>query len=188
VPSKQGARREAPIGPSPLSPEPSSVLFDLRTASSTSGGAVLYDCTYSARGRTARFQLRLVQKGPWSNEDFPVASARVEFLAVGGSENGALMEDLMKALDAKQVPASSPRVSDLAFGAVLLGVTQSKDPSGGFSDKPKGDWETIKVFLPRGGDDAEFFLNINPVAGKAEFSIKDSDYGDYVVAQLAKVL
>jgi hypothetical protein len=98
------------------------------------------------------------------------------------------MEDLMKALDAKQVPASSPRVSDLAFGAVLLGVTQSKDPSGGFSDKPKGDWETIKVFLPRGGDDAEFFLNINPVAGKAEFSIKDSDYGDYVVAQLAKVL
>jgi hypothetical protein len=32
------------------------------------------------------------------------------------------------------------------------------------------------------------FLNTDPKAGKAEFSIKDPDCGDAVLAELAKVL
>jgi hypothetical protein len=32
------------------------------------------------------------------------------------------------------------------------------------------------------------FLNLNPVSGEAEFSMKDPYYGDYVLEQLAKVL
>ena len=38
------------------------------------------------------------------------------------------------------------------------------------------------------GDEGEVFLNLAPALGKAEFSIKDSDYGNFVVGQLAKVL
>jgi hypothetical protein len=46
----------------------------------------------------------------------------------------------------------------------------------------------VKIFLPKGGDDGEVFLNFNAVLGKGEFSIKDSDYGDYLLRELAKVL
>ena len=39
-----------------------------------------------------------------------------------------------------------------------------------------------------GGDQGEVFFNFSPKLKKAEFEIKDSDYGDFVVAELAKVL
>ena len=37
-------------------------------------------------------------------------------------------------------------------------------------------------------DEAVVFLNLNPVLGKGKFSIKDSEYGDYLLRELAKVL
>lgn len=56
----------------------------------------------------------------------------------------------------------------------------------GFVVVLKGNWIAAKLFF--GGDQGEVFLNLNPALGKAEFSIKDSDYGDYVIGELAKVL
>jgi hypothetical protein len=48
---------------------------------------------------------------------------------------------------------------------------------------------TIKLFLPKGGhDQGEVFLNLNPLLGKGEFSLKDSDFGDYLLKQFAQVL
>ena len=44
----------------------------------------------------------------------------------------------------------------------------------------------MKIFLA--GDQSEVFLNLNPTTNKGEFSIKDVDYGDVVIAELAKVL
>ena len=117
-----------------------------------------------------------------------MARAEGRFIAVEGSDNSLLLVDLKKALDAKNIPQRTSRVKEIAFDAVLLGDHQSRDEAGGFHDNPSGDWVLVKVFLPKGGDDGEVFLNINPVLGKAEFSIKDSDYGDYLVAQFAKVL
>ena len=38
------------------------------------------------------------------------------------------------------------------------------------------------------GGEGEVFLNLNPATNNAEFSIKDADYGDIVLAELAKVL
>jgi hypothetical protein len=46
----------------------------------------------------------------------------------------------------------------------------------------------MKAFLSEGESEGEAFLNFNSAVGKAEFSIKDSDYGDFVMAELAKVL
>jgi hypothetical protein len=118
----------------------------------------------------------------------PIAAAEGKFLAVAGSENSALLEDLMKTLEAKRLPTPGTREAELAFDAAVLGEKQSRSSAGGYSDNPPGDWKLIKIFLPKGGDEGEVFLNVNPVLGKAEFSIKDSDYGDYVLGQLAKVL
>jgi hypothetical protein len=69
-----------------------------------------------------------------------------------------------------------------------LGEKLSREKDGSQSPDPPGDWTSMKIFLPKGGDDGEFFLDVNPVLGKAEFSVKDSDYADYVLRELAKVL
>ena len=36
----------------------------------------------------------------------------------------------------------------------------------------------VKLFLLKGGDDGEVFLNTNPLLGKGEFSIKDGHYSE----------
>ena len=150
-------------------------------------GVQLYDCTYVAGGKTARFRLEFKQTRPMSS-DIPVAPGEGKFLAVADSDNSVLLEDLKKALDARHMPGRSPRIPELAFDAVVLGEKQSRSTSG-FSSQPPGDWMLIKLFFPKGrGDEAEVFLNFNPVLGKGEFSIKDSDYGDYLLREFAKVL
>ena len=67
-------------------------------------------------------------------------------------------------------------------------LAEHQNEGGGYCEIPCGDWTAMKIFLPKGGDDGEVFLNLNPVSGKAEFSIKDSDYGDYLLEHFARVL
>ncbi len=45
----------------------------------------------------------------------------------------------------------------------------------------------MKIFIGE-NDEGQVFLNINPDLRKGEFSIKDSEYGNFVLAQLARVL
>jgi hypothetical protein len=165
--------------------EPGSVQFDLKPLST--GNLRSFECTYQARGKTARFRFEIKQREPMPGTIL-MAAAEGKFLAVQGSDNSALLQDLKKALDAKQIPTDWRRVKELPFDAVVLAENQSRGPSGGFSSSPPGDWIAIKIFLPRGRDEGEVFLNINPVLGKGEFSIKDSDYGDYLLREFAKVL
>lgn len=177
------------IAPSLQTDEPSSLVFSIKPSTVSSGLNIsqIYDCTYEARGRTARFRFQFIQ-GPAYGDGIPLASAEGRFLAVAGSDDTVLLEDLKKALEAKQPAKKFPKAPELAFDAVVLGQRQSRDPSGGFSDNPAGDWIATKIFLPKGGDEGEVYFNFNPVLGKAEFSIKDSDYGDYVLREFGKVL
>jgi hypothetical protein len=169
--------------------ESPSVLFDLKPSSGAVDGQGfrLYDCTYQAQGKTAKFRLQFKQDRPMSG-DFPIAPGEGKFLAVSGSDSSVLLKDLRKALEAKAIPGKPRRIAELAFDAAVIGEHQSRESSGGFSSTPAGDWMAIKIFLPKGGDDAEVFLNLNPVLGKGEFSIKDSDYGDYLLKEFAQVL
>jgi hypothetical protein len=66
----------------------------------------------------------------------------------------------------------------------------SRDKNGGFSLRPRGSWITMKIFLtvPGKDEEAEVFLNLSTSSQKGEFSIKDPDYGDDVLGQLARVL
>ena len=166
------------------------VMFDMHPSksASTPPDARLYDCVYEKAGKIARFRLEFKQNGPLAGE-IPVARGEGRFLAVPDSDNAVLLQDLRKALDAQHLPEKSPRAAGLAFDAVVLGEKQSRDSSGGYSSNPAGDWILIKLFFPKGsGDKGEVFLNLNPVLGKGEFSIKDSDYGDYLLTEFAKVL
>lgn len=188
VPEKEKSS-DVKVEPPVPGEEPPSVLFDMKPSSASldSAGFRFYDCTYHVEGKTARFRLQFKQNRAMAGE-IPIAPGEGKFLAVAGSENSILLRDLKTALDAKKIPTSSPRVKELAFDAIVLGENQSRNSSGGFAETPPGDWILIKIFLPKGGDDGEVFLNLNPVLGKGEFSIKDSDYGDYLLKEFAKVL
>ena len=185
--AEKGDRSDDKLGAPIQADEPPTVVFNIDPLPAPSADIHLYECTYKASGKTARFRLRYKQTSPFAG-DLPVGSAEGSFLAVSGSESFVLLEDLKKALDARKFPPKVSRIKELPFDAAILGQRQSRDASGGFSGRPKGDWTLLKLFLPKGGDDGEVFLNINSVLGKAEFSMKDSDYGDYVLGQLARVL
>jgi hypothetical protein len=170
--------------------EPPTVMFDLSPSASRadSPNAKMYDCTYGARGKTAKFQIQLVLGAPLKMDAKSAEFTEGKFISVSGSENATLLEDLKVALEAKRTPTNLKRKATLPFDLVVLGEKQSRDSEGGYSSKPAGDWTAAKMFLPSGGDDGEVYLNLNFVLGKGEFSIKDSDYGDYLLQEFAKVL
>jgi hypothetical protein len=46
----------------------------------------------------------------------------------------------------------------------------------------------MKILIGKGEQEGDMFLNLNPVIKKGQFSIKDPEYGDILLAQLARVL
>src|SRR5262249_12842937 len=141
-----------------------------------------------AKGRIARFRLQFKQGHTVDDEPIPIATGEGKFLVVPSSDNSALLADLRKALQATKVPSPSSRMAELPFSAVIFGDKMSRNADGSYSAKPPGNWIVIKIFLPKDGDEGQVFLNLNPNEGKGEFSLKDPDYGDYLLTELAKVL
>jgi hypothetical protein len=107
-----------------------------------------------------------------------------------GSDASVLLVDLKTALEAKKLPAKVKRANRVPFNYAILGQNQTRDPDGGFRNNPPGTWTAMKIFFDSGTDDGEceVFLNFSGESSKAEFSEKDVDYGDLVLAKLASVL
>jgi len=162
-----------------------SVQFDIKPLESKAGAAQ-WVATYSARGKTARFRIELSATTPSKSTDFPLSFAKGRILSEPGSDASVLLVDLKKALEAKTIPTSVGRVASLPFEFVILGKEQLRSSDGSFSGSPAGERVNMKMFLANG--EGEVFLNLNPTTNKGEFSIKDADYGDVVIAELAKVL
>jgi hypothetical protein len=161
------------------------LMFSLRPADGTSSDNVKrYQAAYVGDGKTARFDIELTMARP--SGQILVAFTKGKFIAVPNSDASSLLAALQKTLQAKSLPSNTVRVSELPFSAALLGDHVSHSPNGGFAVKPPGNWTTIKLFLGNGS--SEVYLNLNPVLGKGEFAIKDQDYGDGVLQELAKVL
>jgi hypothetical protein len=170
-------------------PDTNSVGFDIEPA--LEPHTSVWIGTYHSQGKTARFRFQL---GPAKTSDYPIPNVRVtsgrgKFTSVNGSEADVLLNDLKIALEAKKVPAKVPRVAELPFTYVTFREHQSQALSdGGFNNKPRGHWTVSKIFIGEGEHECEFFLNFNPIMKKGQFSIKDPDYGDEILEQLAKVL
>jgi len=123
-----------------------------------------------------------------AGDNFRMSSGQGAILSESGSDASTMLAALKKALEAKHLPASVRKTSRVPFEYVILGEHDSQAQGGGFSVKPPGNWTAMKIFLGDGDDECEVFLNFNPVSRKAQFSEKDIDYGDMVVAKLATVL
>jgi hypothetical protein len=192
--SQSGCKAKPPA-PKPALSEPgirddASVNFDISPLPS-SDGKRLWFATYASQGKVAKFEIEL---GPFEVPDsksapgFNFRFGKGSINAVAGSDASGLLIDLKKALAAKDTPSIIRRVTRLDFTCVIIGENQSLSSGGGFADNPSGDWTAMKIFLPTGDDNAEVFLNFNAKTGKAQFSQKDPDYGDPVLAKLATVL
>jgi hypothetical protein len=180
-------KSSVPVGPlaQPYDDAEGSVQFDIKPLEGKPGAA-RWAATYSARGKTAKFRVELAATTPAKETDFPFSIGKGRILSEPGSNASILLVDLKKALEAKTIPTNVGRVASLPFEFVILGKEQLRSSDGSFSGNPAGEWVNMKIFLA--GDQSEVFLNLNPTTNKGEFSIKDVDYGDIVIAELAKVL
>jgi hypothetical protein len=170
--------------------DPNSVGFDI-AQQPTNDGSRQFLATYSDQGKTARFVISLAPSksmDPEAGGLVKMSSGQGAILALSGSDAGPMLVALMKALEAKHLPAHVQRASRLPFDYVILGEQNSQVNGGGMTVDNKGNWTAMKIFIGEGEDESEVFLNFNTVSGKAQFSEKDIDYGDAAVAKLATVL
>lgn len=161
------------------------LMFDIQSVSSNTK-VQRYRATYEAEGKVAKFEFEVISK---ESSDFPpVAFTSGKLISVPGSDSSVFLRNLKTTLEAKALPAAAARVAELPFTAAILGEHQSHAADGGFFTKPSGNWTCMKIFIGKQEDPAEVFLDFNPVLHKGEFSIKDPDYGDDVLRELATVL
>jgi hypothetical protein len=171
-------------------PSSGSVGFDLRPLPSLTG-STRWKAIYAAKGKMATFIVELdpgKRSGGSSPSDFPITFGDGKFVAEPGSNASVLLIALKAALEAKSLPKDVPRTTSVPFTYVIIGENESQASGGGFNATPQGNWTAIKLFMGNGEQESEVFFNVNSAIGKGEFSIKDSDYGDLLLAQFAKVL
>ena len=174
----------------PYISDPNSVGFDISPLPSNDRSR-RWLATYSDQNKTAKFTIEIGPSAPTDSEadgGLKMSSGSGAILAVADSHASTMLVALAKALEAKHVPAHIQRASRLPFTYVILAESNSQASGGGFSAKPTGNWTAMKIFIGDGIDEAEVFLNFNPASRKAQFSEKDIDYGDTVLAKLATVL
>jgi hypothetical protein len=173
----------SPAADGPYFPGEGDVGFDILPVAGSEGSQGWFATYTDQEGKTTKFRIELVPTARAGDKS--LASGRGRFLAETGSGPIPLLESLKRALQAKRMPSNVKRMDTLPFDYVVLGENETRSPNG-FHDKPKGNWTTMKIFLAKGK--GEVFLNVNSVAHKAEFSIKDPAYGDIVLVELAKIL
>lgn len=146
----------------PPSPDDITVRFATRIAfGSDKALPLVFDANYAGPGSTARFRISL------TNE-------RVVLSAVPGSDARSFLVALRRALHATHVPKAVRRVKRLSLDVAILGY------------KPATGLIRSKLFFRN--DTGETYLNLNLKTGFGEFSLKDEEYGDVVIAELAKVV
>lgn len=161
------------------------VQFKLTPSANTGfgNGRSEWLATYDSPNGPARFVISL--EGSFGAA---IGSGTSGFIqSVPGSQRREFLEQLARALHAKGGIPSSKRVNRLVFDVAILGRQQTRiAPEAGFTSKPPGNWIATKLFLANGA--GEVYLNLNPKDGIGDFSMKDEEYADVVLRELASVL
>jgi hypothetical protein len=158
-----------------------------RLASQTAGEA-----HYLAElGTTCRFEIRIGEGTPGGDNQFDFSFAPAAISRRPETDCTGFLHDLAPELGfAGKLPAPQT-VERLEESVVILGKNQSRAEenaqiAGAFVAEPPGAWMAMKLFLAAG--EGEVFLNLNEQDGVGEFSLKDEEYGEIVVTELARVL
>ncbi len=165
-----------------------SVFVDIGPDGHQTDSNLRYLATFTKNGKTARFAIEFqAEKNLDSQAGMRIRSGRGSFIADPRSQNTELLADLKSALAAHTIPKESIRIRELPFTFIFLGENDELGKDGGLVGSATGHWVGAKLFLgPR--QETEMFFNFEKPGGKAEFSMKDEEYGDDLLKELAKVL
>lgn len=174
---------QVPVGGS--NPGPSPLPFQISDGPSEWDPSKPADwlCSVTTGKQGAKFRVHIDALRPMEREMF---SGKGRFIAEPGSEASEYLQHLKSALSAKQFPTNAKRVESLPFEIVVLGRNRAHKTPIGFSGP--GSWTAAKLFLGQGDTESQVFFNLDPAHREGEFSMKDEEYGDAVLAELAKVL
>jgi len=171
-------------------PSDESVAFELEPVQG-GDGSQQWIGTYASQGKVARFRMDF---GPLESPPGKTAAeSKIKFgegtlIPEPASDSSVLLADLQKALHAKTRPRPAEKRTSVPFTYAKIGENLSQASGGGFSETPPGNWTALKLIFGSEDKEGEVFLNINSNIKKGQFSMKDTDYGDRVLAELAKVL
>ena len=171
-------------------PDEPSVTIDLEPLQSDSQSQ-RWMGAYVSGGKVARFRIELgpAKAAPAQiTSEFTFKFGEGRLLPERGSDSIVLLADLQKALQAKTLPSTPPQKKTVPFPYANLGDNLSQAGGGGLTQDPPGHWTALKLFFGEGDQESQVFLNINSSIRKAQFAIKDPDYGNLAMAEFAKVL
>jgi hypothetical protein len=143
----------------------------------------------SHEGPPFTFRLEMVLKTPQGDTPFCFSNGAI--LRDPGKDGTLFLKEVAHVIQAiDDVPQASERVDRLDVSTAFLGTSLSRQGgndviAGTFSSKPGGNWICFKLFLADG--EGEVYVNINPVLGQGEISIKDPEYAEAVLREFAKV-
>ena len=147
------------------------------------GEWTFFDCQAS-RVATVVFTVGVASKsGPGK---VPVAWGNA-VLSVKDREAGARFVELFGKVFSGKLPPPVQRVhvpAPLAIKTAILGQNMDRESKGGFSGEA-GEWMATKWFPEHDGHAGEVYFNYNLAQRQGEFSEKDADYADDLVALFA---
>jgi hypothetical protein len=101
-----------------------------------------------------------------------------------------LLKDIgrvLRAANADDIIAKASKTDEVPYRAAISGENLSRNPQTGyFVMRPAGGWLTTKVFI--GPKNSEFNINIDTEGLKLEINPVGAEFGNGVLAELAKVL
>ena len=164
--------------------DPNTVRFNIAKVRNINIGKEMasWQATYDAPSGSAKFIINV--ELPINAKVHPVSISKGSFKRVEGSKPSALLIALKKALEAKRIPVPLEKLNELNFDVAILENNSTLEQNLDFYGRDGG-WIKTKIFLSN--DEAEVYLNLNPSQGVGEFSIKDEEYGDRVLQELAKI-
>lgn len=127
-----------------------------------------------------KFLMDLVIPSASPSEAIPFTTGR--FCRYQETDARQCLDSIARVLKATQVEAPRERSQCLPFQAAILGQNLNDH----LISPPRGTWIAAKVFVAEG--EGELYLNLSPETGEGEISIRDPEYGNVVVRELAKVL
>ena len=166
--------------------------FRIKETASTveaEGTRIIWLATAARGTKSAHFRIELLLKPQKVGQLFDFTKGAL--IREEESDGTWFLTELSEVLGATIAPQKVSPAARLEFDASVLGtsLTRQSGPdqfAGMFTSNPPGNWIAIKIFVANG--DGEFFLNLNSTDGRGEISLKDEDYGDAVVRELATIL
>lgn len=150
------------------------------------GEWTFFDCQASGDPNVA-FTVGVASKKSAGNA--PIAWGRAVLILKDREAGGRFV-----ALFSKSFPAALPKAMDrphvpkpLSINMAILGINMGREAEGGFVGEGGG-WTTTKWFLEDDGRSGEVYFNYNLTKRQGEFSEKDAEYVDDLVAIFASAL